>query len=173
MQACSTTHLFHYFFSDEASTRADIERDGLRPLSDFPDSERWREIEAHMPGFYRNLYGMMAQPVLRRPYENSGVFITPVDFRVVTGTHLHDKPRFRIPIDRIVAADTIVTYVIGDERRSLPFSAEILAETAAIWNEDMIRTWFGRDETKLFFHVPQVATYQGSTFVEPGDFEAA
>ena len=173
MRACSTTHLFHYFFSDDASARVDMERDGLRPLSDFPDSDRWREIAAHVPGFYRNLHGLIAEPVLGRPYENSGVFVTPIDFRVVTGEYLSDKPRYRIPIDRIDASLAVITYVIDDERVSLPFSPEALLDTSDIWDVERVRTWFGRDETKVFFYVPQVATYQGRIDIGPDDFEAA
>ena len=124
-----------------------------------------------MPGFYRNLYGMIAEPVLGRPYENSGVFVTPIDFRVITGTYLSDKPRYRIPIDRIVGADAVITYVIDDERVNLSFGHESLERTSGIWDEAMIRDWFGRDQTKVFFYVPQVATYQGRIVVGPDDFE--
>jgi hypothetical protein len=173
MEACSTTHLFHYFFSDDTSAREAMERDGLRPLSDFPDSERWQQLEAQMPGFYRNLYGMIAEPVLGRPYENSGVFITPIDFRVVLGTYLSDKPRYRIPIDRISGSDAVITYVIDDERSNLPFTSEHLTSVSELWDEAMIRDWFGRDQTKVFFYVPQVATYQGRITVGAGDFESA
>ena len=173
MEACSTTHLFHYFFSEDTSSRVAMETDGLRPLSDFPDSERWQQLEAQMPGFYLNLYEMIAMPVLGRPYENSGVFVTPIDFRVVTGTYLSDKPRYSIPIDRIVGSDAVITYVIDDERVNLPFTPENLAAASSIWDEAKIREWFGRDQTKVFFYVPQVAAYQGPITVSAGDFESA
>jgi hypothetical protein len=149
-----------------------METDGLRPLSDFPESERWQQLEAQMPGFYRNLYAMIAEPVLGRPYENSGVFITPIDFRVVTNTYLSDKPRYRIPIDRIAGDSAILTYVIDDERINLPFTPQNLSVASGIWTEDLIRAWFGRDQTKVFFYVPQVAAYQGRIDVEAGDFDA-
>ena len=173
MEVCSATHLFHYFFSDDTSARADMETDGLRPLSDFPDSERWQQLEAQMPGFYRNLYAMMAEPVLGTPYRNSGVFVTPIDFRGVTGTYLSDKPRYRIPIERIVPSDAVLTYVIDDERIVRPFDPGSLEEASRLWDEEMIRSWFGRDPTKVFFYVPQVAAYQGRIDVGAADFEPA
>jgi hypothetical protein len=35
----------------------------------------------------------------------------------------------------------------------------------------MVSEWFGRDETKVFFYVPQLVTYQGRIHVEPEDIE--
>ena len=49
---CSTTHLFHYLFNPNEEALNSFIEDGIRPLSDFPESERWQELEAQMPGFY-------------------------------------------------------------------------------------------------------------------------
>ncbi|MCP4288543.1 MAG: hypothetical protein GY792_29660, partial [Gammaproteobacteria bacterium] len=98
---CSTTHLFHYMFNPNQEALDSFLQNGILPLSDFPESERWKQLEAHMPGFYEKLYNMMAKAVLQKPYANSGVFITPIDFRLLPGSYLHDKPRFRIPVERI------------------------------------------------------------------------
>lgn len=171
MRVCSTTHLYHYFFEPEAGALDSILEDGIRPLSDFPASERWRQLEEHIPGFYRNVYELIAAPVLDQPYANSGIFITPIDFRLLPGVYLHDKPRFNIPIGQIDPSQAVLTYVLDDQRISLPFSAEHLEETAAIWDGDLVATWFGIDPTKVFFHVPQVAAYQGRIDVTSSDFE--
>ena len=40
MEVASRTHLFHYAL-DSASDLDAIVHEGLRPLSDFPESERW------------------------------------------------------------------------------------------------------------------------------------
>ena len=91
---CSTTHLFHYMFNPNQDSLDSFMQNGIRPLSDFPESERWKQLEEHMPGFYKDLYKMMAEPVLKKPYTNSGIFVTPIDFRLLPNTYLHDKPRF-------------------------------------------------------------------------------
>jgi hypothetical protein len=171
MRVCSTTHLYHYFFEPAAGALDSILEDGIRPLSDFPASERWKQLEEHIPGFYRNVYESIAAPVLEQPYANSGIFVTPVDFRLLPGVPLHDQARFAIPIEQIDPSQAVLTYVLDDERVSLPFSAQHLEETAAIWDGDMVTTWFGLDPTKVLFYVPQVATYQGRIEVSPSEFE--
>ncbi|HNB51350.1 MAG TPA: hypothetical protein PK530_05385 [Anaerolineales bacterium] len=169
---CSTTHLFHYLFNPNEDALDSFLTNGIRPLSDFPDSERWKQLQEHRPGFYEALYEMFAAPVLKKPYPNSGVFITPIDFRLLPGTYLHDKPRFNIPVERIDPAWTILTYVINEERISLPFGPEALQKTADVWDEAMIREWFGKDETRMFFYVPQVGVYQGKIEVLKEDYQA-
>jgi hypothetical protein len=165
----STTHLFHYALAG-ADTLEDIVRDGLRPLSDFPESERWRQFEAEAPGFFERLYELIGRPVLRAPYANSGIFLTPVDFRALPGTLLHDRPRIAVPVERIEPAQAVLTWQL-EERIVRPFGAPALAEAAALWDADLVREWFGRDRTRLFFHVPQVATYQGRVAVEGAEVE--
>jgi hypothetical protein len=171
MAVVSTTHLFHYAVVPDADFDA-ILRDGLRPLSDFPDSERWQEIEQHAPGFFERLYAMVAEPVLERPYERSGIFLTPIDFRRLPGTLLHDRARLRIPVGRIEPGSAVLTWEREDGRVSLPLGRGSLERARAEWNEAEIRSWFGRDRTKLFFHVPQVAAYQARVDVVGRDVEA-
>jgi hypothetical protein len=171
MGVVSTTHLFHYAVVPDADFDA-ILRDGLRPLSDFPDRERWRQIEEHAPGFFETLYGLVAAPVLGQPYERSGIFLTPIDFRLLPGTLLHDRARLRIPVDRIDQGSAVLTWEREDGRVSLPFGPAALVRAREEWDEEAVRSWFGRDRTKLFFHVPQVAAYQARVEVGTGDVEA-
>jgi hypothetical protein len=144
---------------------------GIRPLSDFPDSERFKQLQEHMPGFYEGLYKMIAEPILGTPYKNSGIFITPIDFRLLPGTYLHEKPRLNIPIDRLDPDQSVLTYVLEDERISLPFNQENMEAAAELWHEDMVREWFGIDQSKVFFYVPQIAAYQGKIEVFEGDVD--
>ena len=168
---CSTTHLFHYLFNPNQDSLDSFLENGIRPLSDFPNSDRWKQLEEHMPGFYENLYKMMAEPLLKKPYPNSGIFITPIDFRLLPDTYLYDKPRFKIPIERIEPEMTVVTYVLDDERILLPFTDETLKDIAKKWDEKLVRRWFNVDNTKAFFYVPQVAAYQGRIEVVQADYE--
>jgi hypothetical protein len=168
---CSISDLFHYLFNPNQDALDSFLQNGIRPLSDFPESERWKQLEEHMLGFYKNLYKMIGEPVLQKPYVNSGVFITPIDFRLLPDTYLHDKPRFCIPVERIDPAETVLTYVLNDEPINLPFTAENREKTAALWDAEMVKQWFGIDNTKVFFYVPQVACYQGQIKVEQTDFE--
>lgn len=172
MLVCSTDYLYHYTFNYEGDKTEEIIEQGLRPLSDFPDGDRWKQLEAQIPDFYKNLYAMLAEPILRKPYDNSGVFVTPIDFYKIEGTYLSDKPRFVIPIARIDPKLAIVTYVIDDERVSLPFSQDNLHAIRELWTKDLVSQWFARDKHKVFFYVPQVATYQqGGIPIETTDLE--
>lgn len=169
---CRTDRLYHYLFQADEGRIASMLEAGLQPLSAFPDSPRWREIQEVQPGFFERLYEMVAAPVLDRPYDNSGVFLTPIDFRLLPGTFLHDKPRFAVPVEQLDPAWTAVTYVLDDERVSLPLSEATMQAMAELWDESMVRSWFGRDQTKVFFYVPQVAAYQpGGIPVRAADLE--
>lgn len=170
MAVVSTTHLFHYAVVAEADFDA-ILREGLRPLSDFPDGDRWQEIERHAPGFFEQLYAFVAEPVLDRPYERSGIFLTPIDFRLLPGTLLHERSRLRIPVERIEEGSAVLTWDRGEGRVRIPFGPEALERARSEWDADEIRSWFGRDRTKLFFHVPQVAAYQPRIDVVVADVE--
>jgi hypothetical protein len=172
VRVLSTTHLFHYALTPEADL-AEIAAQGLRPLSDFPESERWRQIEAQAPGFFASLYGLVAEPVLQRPYERSGVFLTPIDFQLLPGSLLEQRARMRVPVERIDPAAAVVTWELADGRVSLPFGPAALEKAALLWDDALVTEWFGRDRTRLFFHVPQVATYQRRVATELADIEPA
>jgi hypothetical protein len=146
--------LFHYLLGDAARHAT------LRPLSDFPDSQRWQAVQREVPGHYEILYRAWAQPVLLRPYPNSGVFLTPIDFRQLPGTSLHDRPRLEIPLESVDPDWAVLTYEWRGERVSRRLCPEALADAAALWRAADVERWFGRDRTRLFFHVPQVVTYQ-------------
>ena len=133
MKVCSTEFAYHSFLNKQDNSLPSILADGLRPLSDFPDSERWKQIEAHMPGFYENLYNAVAKPILGKPYANSGVFISLIDFRLLPASTLFDARRIRIPLSRLDPAYAVLTYVWQDQRVSLPLTPETLAETAELW----------------------------------------
>lgn len=173
MRVCSTTHCYHYFFEPEPGALDSILDDGIRPLSDFPDSARWRQLEDRIPDFYRGVYELIGPPVLTGPYTNSGIFITPIDFRKLPGSYLQDKARFAIPIERIDPVQSVLTYALDDERVNVPLSGGQLEETAELWDDGMVSQWFGIDPTKAFFYVPQVAAYQGRIDVTEQDYEPA
>ena len=173
MPVCSTQYLYHTLLNPEFDALEPILKNGLRPLSDFPDSERWQQIEKHMPGFYKTLYEQVAQSILKKPYGNSGIFVTPIDFQKLPGSLLFNKSRLRIPIARLDPTYCVITFVLDDERVTLSLTPENLEQTAAIWDAEMVQTWFAKDMSKMFFYVPQVAVYQpGGIPVEAEDIEA-
>jgi|GEM_PF-1735185 len=157
---CSTTHLYHYVFNEESDTLASMLEIGMRPLSHFPESERWKKIQEHIPGMFKNLYENFVQSVIQKPYSNSGIFVTPIDFYRLPGTYLHDKTRIAIPVASLDPGWSAIMYVLDDERHSLALNQETFQSAAEIWHEDMVREWFGKDKSKVFFYVPQVVTYQ-------------
>ena len=63
---CSTTHHYHYLFSPSDDALESFLKNGIRLLSDFPESSRWEQLQELMPGFYENLYKMLVQPVIRK-----------------------------------------------------------------------------------------------------------
>jgi len=160
MRVCSTTFVFHALLNSEFSTVEPILKNGLRPLSDFPDSERWQQLEKHMPGFYQNLYEQIAQPVINKPYSNSGIFVTPIDFQKSPSPFMSNNVRIKIPVTRLDPEYCVITYVLNEERIALPLTSENLEQTAEIWNAKMVQTWFAKDTSKMFFYVPQIAVYQ-------------
>lgn len=159
MQVCSTERLYHYLLNGEESLPA-ILANGLLPLSAMPESSRWRQLEAEHPGFYRGLYAQFAEAVLRRPYSNSGIFLTPIDFRLLPELALVRVARISFPLDAIERESAVLTYADDGARVALPLTPETLAATARRWPSEAVRAWFGRDRSKLFFHVPQVAVYR-------------
>jgi hypothetical protein len=109
--------------------------------------------------------------VLQKPYTNSGIFLSPIDFQLAPGTLLHSKSRIRVPISRLDPDYSVLTYVLEEQRVVLPLTGENLVETARLWTEAMIRTWFAKDPNRMFFYVPQIAAYQGRIAVLPEDIE--
>jgi hypothetical protein len=172
MRVCSTEYVFHALLNTGDEIVESILDHGLRPLSDFPESERWQQINAEMPGYFEKLYDLIAADVLGRPYENAGVFVSPIDFHLLPESVMHDKTRVRVPVERIDPEFACITYVREGERVSLPFTAEHLQRTAEIWTADQVTEWFGKDPTKVFFFLPQVAVYQPAGIeVQAADIE--
>lgn len=171
MSICATDVVYHYFFQPDPDTIESVLQSGLRPLSDFPTSERWQQIQTHMPDFFQTLYNRMVEPILKKPYPNSGIFLTPIDFYQLPETILAQRPRVRIPVDRIDAEWAILTYELKQSRAAEKLSMQVLQQTADMWSEDLIREWFGKDPSRVFYFVPQVAAYQpGGIVVLPEDF---
>lgn len=167
----STEHLFHYFLSGDQDSRKPVLEEGLRPLSDFPESQRWHLIERHEPGFFRKIHRLWAAPVLADEYTNSGIFLTPIDFRAGGPKWMHERPRLRIPLNRVDPAKSVLTYKQLGQRRSFLLSEDALVKAAQLWSPAEIEAWLGKDPEKLFYFVPQVVTYQGRVLVRPEDLE--
>lgn len=98
--------------------------------------------------------------MLKRPYTNSGVFLTPIDFRLMTGSPLSRHTRITIPLEAVDPDYSTLTYVLNDERVVLPLSVENLEQAALLWPEQRVREWFGKNPNMIFFYVPQVAVYR-------------
>ncbi len=173
MQVCSTEYVYHALLNTDDSIVDFILSNGLRPLSDFPDSPRWKQINEAMPGFFENLYQMIGQEVLNRPYRNAGVFVSPIDFKLMpNGSPMAKYTRVRIPIERIKPDDAVLTYVLDDKRVNLPLNTKNLQHCAEIWTAEMVQEWFGRDQSKIFYYVPQIAVYQeGGIPIQASDIE--
>lgn len=161
MIVCETDRLYHYLLGGDEALPSILER-GLLPLSAMPEHPRWQRSERALPAFYRQLYAQWAEPVLRRPYRHSGIFLTPIDFRRLPDLLLATRTRIVLPLSALDCQAATVTYEIDERRIVLPLTVENLEETARRWPADMVRAWFGRDRTKLFYFVPQVAVYQES-----------
>lgn len=160
MRVCSTEYVYHALLNPEFDKIDAILNDGLRPLSDFPESDRWKQLETYMPGFYKNLYESIAKPVIKKPYNNSGIFVTTIDFQKIPDSFMNNKTRIKIPIAELDPAYCVLTYVLKEERVAMELTRENLINAAEIWNADMVREWFAKDNSKIFYYVPQVAVYQ-------------
>ncbi len=173
MRVCSTEYVYHNLLNPGDDLIASILAGGLRPLSDFPESERWQQIETHMPGFFEELYADIAEPVVGKPYLNSGVFVSPIDFQLMPGSLLFNRTRVKVPVSRLDPATSVLTYVIDEQRASLPLTVDNLAATADLWTGEMVSRWFAVDNSKIFYYVPQIAAYQsGGIPVEVERFPA-
>lgn len=73
---------------------------------------------------------------------------------------MNNKTRIKIPIAQLDPAYCVLTYVIDEERVSLPLNQANLEKAAEIWTADNVREWFAKDQSKIFFYVPQIAVYQ-------------
>ncbi|MHB9146559.1 MAG: hypothetical protein ACYC5Y_14670 [Symbiobacteriia bacterium] len=125
----------------------------------MPESARWQQLQLTRPHLYEEVYQQIGAPVIHRPYSNSGVFLTPIDFRVLPDLPLARMARIAIPAEAIDADRSSLTYELEGRRLVLPVSAATLAETARLWPEPVVRQWFGRIRNMLFYHLPQVAVY--------------
>ena len=170
---CRTDRLYHYLLGEPPDV-APILAHGLLPLSAMPQSAKWRAVEAARPGIFRSLYGLFAEPVLGSEYRNSGVFLTPIDFRLLPDMTLALAPRVALPLSAVPVEHSALTYELGGHRHVSPVTAAKLARTAEIWTENLVREWFGRDRSMMFDYVPQGAVYpEGGIPVRSEWFEAA
>lgn len=160
MRVCSTEYVYHAMLNPEFDKVEAILKDGLRPLSDFPESDRWKQLEKHMPGFYQNLYEGIAKPITKKPYSNSGIFVTTIDFQKLPDSFMNNKNRIKIPVAELDPVFCVLTYVLNEERVALELTQENLEKAAQIWEADKVMEWFAKDPTKIFYYVPQVAVYQ-------------
>jgi putative acetyltransferase len=171
-RVCSPDFAFHVLLNPQEGLIASILNSGLRPLSDFPDSQRWQTIQAHLPGIFEQLYNELAYPIIQKPYLNSGVFVSPIDFRHLPDSFMYRKTRIKIPMARIDPNFASLTYILNDRRVTLRLTRENLQATSSLWSATMIREWFARDQSRMFYFVPQIAIYQpGGIYIEPSDIE--
>lgn len=160
----ATGHLYHYLLDGPETLGSILER-GLLPLSARPENPRWQRIN---PDLFRYVYALLAEPVLQRPYTNSGVFLTPIDFRALPDQPLSRATRIAVPLEGLDTNLATLTYELDGSRVVKPLNAAALEEAAGIWDEALVRAWFGRDQSRMFFYVPQVAAYQeGGIPVDP------
>jgi hypothetical protein len=155
-----TDVLFHYTLRPGFDPTA-VFRKGLLPLSSLDpvaaDASR---------GTRRELYVLFAAPVLG-PHgdRHSGIFLTPIDFNRIRGdgpnvAWIKSFGRFQVPLTALESPVSVVTWGSPFPRTSLALSSSALAEAAHLWSSGLILQWFGRDRSRMFFHVPQVVTFQ-------------
>ncbi len=111
MSVVRSDYLYHYLLAGEGHLES-IRQHGLLPLSDLPRSERRQQLAA----FYQNLYTALAEPVLKRPYVNSGVFLTPIDFWAMPGASLASRTRVAVPLRALDPKTTLLTYELDEQR---------------------------------------------------------
>ena len=159
MEVCHTDRLYHYILNGDEAIDAIVEQ-GLLPLSAMPDHPRWLSVRTLYPHHFESLHKLFAEPVAATPCRNSGIFLTPIDFRALPDQSLSRYRRLTIPLAAIKPTEAAVTNEWEATRIVLPLSEDTLKEVQNRWTADVVRTWFGRDRHRLFFHVPQVVTYQ-------------
>lgn len=113
----------------------------MLPVVSLTESNRWQAIEAALPGFFEDLYRQWAEPVLRVSYPGrSGIFLTPTYFRLIHGSQLSNRARVVVPLDRIDATWSRLTYAGDHPRTSVRISADTLADAARGWLADDVRS---------------------------------
>lgn len=118
-------------------------------------------MHEQLPNHFADLYAEMARAVLGwDEAPTSGIFLTPLDFRAIPGHALAAVERLEIPLVSIVAECSVLTFAAEDGRVSKPLDAGTLSAAVAAWPASRIAEWFGRDPERLFWHVPQVVSYQ-------------
>jgi hypothetical protein len=163
MVVCSTTHLYHYLLHGDGLLESILEQ-GLRPLSAMPENPRWQQ----QSDFFRGIYSLLAEPVLKRPFTNSGIFLTPIDFRRLPGSSLERRTRIAVPVGAIPPDHAVLSYELDGNRVVLPLTPDKLAAVAQLWPAAMVTEWFGRNPNMNFFYVPQVAAVpEGGIAVQP------
>lgn len=161
MKVCQTDRLYHYLLNGEESIDA-ILAEGLLPLSALPNDPRWVSVAEYFPNLFESLYTLFAKPILIDPYRNSGIFLTPIDFRAMPDQPLSNCRRIAVPVTAMDLTMATITYEWAAKRVVLALSPTSLAQVRDLWTDDLVQDWFGRDQHRLFFFVPQVVTYQGN-----------
>lgn len=163
----------HYLLG-EPTNLAPILDHGFLPLSAMPQRAKWQAVEAARSGIFPSLYGLLAEPVLGSEFRNSGVFLTPIDFRLLSDMTLALAPRVALPLSSVPLEHSALTYELGGHRQVFPVTAASLARTAETWTENWVREWFGRDRSMMFDYVPQGAVYpEGGIPLRAEWFESA
>jgi hypothetical protein len=148
------TYVYHYL--KEPAALSTILREGLRPLSDRPDSPAYSRESSR----FRGRYELLARPLLRRPYVNSGVFFTTVDLRRLKNEKRLNSVRLRIPVVRLDPEWSVLTYEYDGARCWWPVNEENLRQATTLWTDELCQRWLGADITGWFRYVPQVVAFQ-------------
>ena len=159
--------VFHYLLRPGTSAVPDILEKGLLPL-DVVDPARLEQINRSRPDVFRILFKEFASRVLPpSAFRHTGIFLTPIDFRLLPKHPLAGALRIGVPIEAIDGTQATVTWAGPWPRVSLPFGRSALERARGAWTPPLIREWYGKDPTMNFFQVPQVVTYQESVSVRP------
>jgi hypothetical protein len=99
----------------------------------------------------------------------SGIFLTPIDFHQMPGDR---RPEHRLAqkpwpvstaLSTLESPVSVATWGNPFLRPSLALSPTKIAEAAHLWSSGLIFQGFGRDRSRIFFHVLQVVTLQASS----------
>jgi hypothetical protein len=181
-RVCSTTRLYHYFLNPSTAIDSVLVQ-GLVPLSQQKITARGRaRVRAWVDRtlrlyFMRRLLLRHVKAHLGQKPTNSGLFLTPIDFRLIPGSLLEGRTRVAVPVEAIEAAQAGIIWVEDEQRIIRPLSPEALEEAAQKWPASAVQEWFNKNPRMMFFYVPQVMTFQGrltvdQAWIEPGDQQA-